>query len=404
MKMTKLTPAAARDLPPKKELRDHEVKGLILCAGVEGKSWRLYYRTRAGTERKPRIGSFPEMSLSRAREVAKELKERVAKGEDPSADWKASKAVPTVAQLSDRYIDDWAPKRMNEASLAQHKQLIEVQIKPGLGSKKVTEVTSNDVDEFLDDVYHRKFVPKDNRGPTAHWTAKHTKNCLSMIFKRLKKLYGVKLEDDPFEDTKSYERIRRKRHAKPEEIVKISTALGQLADDKPLCAACIWTIFLTGGRVTEIVMLRADQIEVDDKGQSVIKLEKHKTYRRTGDKRVVLPPQAMAIIAKLPAATGDARVFGELKRRYIEKVWEGIRTEAGCPDLKLLDGRRTFASFGLSYGLSLEQVGELLGHTHAQTTKDYSYLIEELKQRSAGMIANAIVNAGQQGESRAPAK
>lgn len=396
--MTKLTPASARDLPTKGVLRDHEVSGLSLVANKDSKSWLFYYRTKSGVERRPQIGRFPEISLSRAREIAKEMKVRIQMGEDPSAERQASRGIPTVSELCDAYIEKWAKKRLAESSLKQHQQLIDVQIKPGLGRLRVTDVTSEIIDKFLEKVFNRHFVKADTRklqGPTAHWTAKHTKNALSMIFKRLPKLYKIKLEDDPFEDTKVYERILRKRYASPEEIQKISDALDELTKTHPYCAACIWTLFLTGGRVSEIVNLREDQISTNIKGESVITLEKHKTYRRSGEKKVMLPKQAADIISKLPAAKPGERVFGNLLRRYIEKVWEDIRTSAGCPDLKLLDARRTFASFGLSNDLTLEQIGDLLGHSDVQTTKGYSYLIDELKQRKAAMIATAIVNAAQ---------
>lgn len=405
--MTKLTPAAARGLQPGKTLRDHEVKGLELRARATKKTFCLYYRTRAGTERRPTIGTFPEMSLSSAREVAKDLKERIARGEDPSGDWKAAREAPTLSDLCDKYLKEYASKRLKPSTLKEYKHIIEKYIKPGLGRYRINEISKIQVDAFLEKVYLRKLIAPDIRKrrkmldedgklvtlTTAETRACHVRRRLSTIFNVAIEYFELDIDKNPVHGTKVYREGKRKRHAEPHELPKIWAALKNLADTQPRRAACIMSLFLTGGRVSEILNARADQLRGKAGDHWVLALKTHKTDRHIGEKEIVLPPEVVEILKSLPAVRGKERVFGDVSIFVLQKTWRKVRIEAGCPDLKLLDTRRTFASFALSSGKSLDQIGELLGHTNPKTTKGYSFLIEELKQRSADEISTAIMEA-----------
>lgn len=393
--MKQLTSATARELQIGGILRDHEIKGLHLVATVTGKSWLLYYRTRAGIERRPKIGRYPEINLAGAREIAKELKERIARGEDPSADWKASKDVPTVSDLCDRYLSEWARPRLKPKSADQHIQLIEAQIKPGLGSKRVSDVSPGDVDRWLQRVFNREFVDKtDGKPKTAHWTAHHAKKLLSKLFNLAIDYWEIpEIKRNPVRHTQVFARKKRKVHADPEALARISTALAKLTETEPRRAACIWTLFLTGARVNEILQLRGEQIITKADKKKVILLKTHKTLAHMGEKEVVLPKQAADILDRLETIGRKDRVFGRTALRSLQRQWASIREEAQCPDLKLLDARRTFASFGLSNGLTLEQTGELLGHMDTSTTKGYAYLMDEMKHKMANLTAEAIMRA-----------
>lgn len=403
--IAKLTPAAARNLQPGAILYDHEVKGLHLRARSAAKSWHLRYFTRAGVERRPKLGRFPEMSLSAAREAAKALKEQVARGEDPSGSWKAAREAPTVDELIDRYVKEYMPTRRYAASTKKQQLLyMNVYVRPGLGRMRVVDVTTQDVDNFLLKVFNREFVAPDKRkgaGETAHWTAHHVKKAVSRLFNRAIDYFEIPgVIKNPALKAAVYEHKRRRTYASSLDLQRIAGALDDLAVDQPRYAAYFWTLFLTGGRVMEIFTARGTQYQKRDDGSRVITLTEHKTARHIGDKAISVPPPAVEILEALdPIGPGDY-LFGDVAgwptesaRRAIERVWEHVRKQAGCEKLKMLDARRTFASFGISNGLSLDQVGELLFHTDPQTTKGYAYLMEELRQKSAGLIADAITKA-----------
>ena len=93
MPATKLNDVALRQLKPtgrRADLWDAVVRGLVLRVSQRGtKTFVVWYRTRGGESRRLMLGRYPLLSLSQAREKAKEALRQVADGKDPF-DWLAS--------------------------------------------------------------------------------------------------------------------------------------------------------------------------------------------------------------------------------------------------------------------------------------------------------------------------
>ncbi len=75
---------------------------------------------------------------------------------------------------------------------------------------------------------------------------------------------------------------------------------------------------------------------------------------------------------------------------------------AAEPDI-LHDGlihylRHSFASFGVSFGLSLRIIGALLGHTQPQTTARYAHLDDEALRRATNSFAKVVEVEAERGE------
>ena len=56
-----------------------------------------------GTERRYRIGSWPNWSTLAARAEAREIRQRVDRGEDPAGDRRERREAPTLVELAERY-------------------------------------------------------------------------------------------------------------------------------------------------------------------------------------------------------------------------------------------------------------------------------------------------------------
>ena len=94
--MAKLTQKKCETIKPKKvvkEYADGTVAGLNLAVQVSGsKAWFLRYR-HAGRTRKMRLGSFPEIPLAKARQMADEALTTIRSGIDPADAKLVAKAV-----------------------------------------------------------------------------------------------------------------------------------------------------------------------------------------------------------------------------------------------------------------------------------------------------------------------
>lgn len=85
---------------------------------------------------------------------------------------------------------------------------------------------------------------------------------------------------------------------------------------------------------------------------------------KSGRPRVVPVHPDIADI-ELPLKTTDA---------ILRKEWERARVEAGMGHVRFHDLRHTWASWLAQAGVPLYTIGEILGHSQAQTTKRYSHL------------------------------
>ena len=342
-------------------LRDATIKGLHMRVTPSGKSFLLYYRTKAGQERRPKLGDHGGITLSQARKVARELLAEVAAGRDPSRARAAARAEPTVADLWDEY---WKRHASRIKSGATYARQWRIHVEPRFGRMKLKDVSYAMVADM-----HEAMV----QTPTE---ANRVLSFLSGMFN-----FGRRplrwLVENPVEGVKRYAETKRRRYMKGEEAARIAEVLDANAKENPASVAFLYLLILTGARRGEIANAKWEWLR-----GSVI----HLPDSKTGEKQVYLPPAALDVIEKLPR-TG-ATITGILTP---QKLWERVRREAGCPDLRMHDLRHSFASAALSAGLSLSQIGELLGHKSTQTTKRYAHLVDEVATAAATAAADQIL-------------
>jgi hypothetical protein len=145
-KIVKALPVPARG---NRVTYDAEVKGFgcrVTAAG--GRAFILNYRRKAdGRERRFTIGSFPDWSVSAAREEAKRLKRDVDGGADPVGALQESRAAATVTDLADRFLKEYVPRK-RPATRRDYIQQLKVDIVPALGRMKVATVSYTDIDSL----------------------------------------------------------------------------------------------------------------------------------------------------------------------------------------------------------------------------------------------------------------
>lgn len=97
-----LTDAKIRKLPtPEKPMKHSDERGLyLLCAPGGGRWWRFKYRF-AGKEKLLSLGTYPDVSLAKAREAREEARRQLAGGVDPSAARQEQKRETAEAAAND---------------------------------------------------------------------------------------------------------------------------------------------------------------------------------------------------------------------------------------------------------------------------------------------------------------
>lgn len=356
---------------------DDKIKGLFAYRNANSITFYLRFRTRARRERKMKLGRYGILTLDDARKMAQEILAKVAMGEDPVAKWQAMRNEMTVGELMLKALKEyWGQKRFIES---RHFFVVLSGVKYGFGpilKYKLSELTPAIVDRW-----HKSFQDK----PT------HANHLLAYLIKAINWAIENRLTDikNPGIGIKKFPKVKRNRYATADEIKKIGQFLEDNFRRDPYRSLYLYLILTTGTRPSAIprLMWKNLIIKKNAEGKEVGVISFYgKTTAKTGEEEtLIIPPKTLAMIKKIPQTSEYI-----LPINMPQKLWEQIKKKFNCPDLWARDLRRTYATVGLSGGVPLSQVGELLNHKCWETTKVYAKLMDEQRINSAMAIADSL--------------
>lgn len=111
-----------------------------------GRAFILQYMVD-GRQRRKTIGDYPTWTLEAARAEARELVQRIAKGNDPLEEKRRRRAEPLVKELATEWLDKAATGLKSEAAIRGY---LLNDIVPAIGNMKVTDVRRRDVIELVE--------------------------------------------------------------------------------------------------------------------------------------------------------------------------------------------------------------------------------------------------------------
>jgi len=138
----KLTPPATDN----RIVYDAEVPGFgvrITRAGAV--SFILNYRIH-GRERRITIGKHPEWTATAARERALDLRRGIQNGHDPLEAREQDRDQPTLDELATEYLERHALPHKRPSSIRNDRQMIDLIIRPRIGSLPVKAVAKRDLE------------------------------------------------------------------------------------------------------------------------------------------------------------------------------------------------------------------------------------------------------------------
>jgi integrase len=164
--------------PAEKPYKLADEKGLFLLINPNGsKWWRLKFRVN-GTEKQLSLGTYPDVTLKKARADRDTARSMLAEGIDPSQQRKATKAArDTLATNSFEVIcREWLESKRSSVQEAQYtKALARLQndVFPWIGGRPITEISAPEVLAVMRRI--------DARG--ARYTAHKVKSEISQCFR-----------------------------------------------------------------------------------------------------------------------------------------------------------------------------------------------------------------------------
>jgi len=376
---------------------DTEIAGFGLRVETTGtKTFLLKYRTAGGVTRKPTIDKYGKVTLEQARKMALDWLHEVRHGGDPSRAKQTAREEKgtTINDVLETFqIEHVDSKKKN--TRIQYEGLIKNEIKPAFGKRRVDEVTEADVSRLLHRV-GKKYPIKANR----------LRAVMSKLFSFAERRGYRPRGSNPVTFIDRYREKKRHRDLNDKELKALANALNSMQDDTDNVAAiaAIRLMLFTGARRGEVLNLRWSEVDLD---RAMLRLGDSKT----GKKTVYLNSAARQILDGVEQLVGCPYVFPQQFRPKgrgwrpmpeweLREVWESIRSKAGLEGgegvqaFRLHDLRHSFASLGAGEGLSLLQIGELLGHSpQSRTTGRYADLVNAPNVQAAEAIGKRIAKA-----------
>jgi integrase len=406
-KLTKGVVAVAKASASRYMIWDTEVKNFGLRVMPTGaKSYIVRFRIgkhRSARERSITIGDVDQFTPQAARAKAREFQVSGRQGIDLDEELRKATAAPmTVSDAIDTWIKEAAPinRRSGAARRPENVKVdvdrLEIHVRPILGNKPLLHVTKADIEKLRDAITEgrtavtkktkRRGVRKARGGAG---TAGRAVRTLSSVF-----AYSVDHElisRNPCRGVKVQPSRKCERYLSREEALRLGKVLDAwMHKDKATTGiAVIRMLTLTGARCSEITDLKWSEVDFE---QGFLRLGASKTGRSIRP----LSSVALGLLKQWPR-TNKTWVFpsetGETPYQGIGKVWREVRKEAELEDVRLHDLRHSFASFGISAGLSLPVIGALLGHKDVSTTQRYAHLANDTARQAADEVAGVVAIA-----------
>lgn len=370
--MPKITKRSVDVLAPKASdyfFWDTQMPGFGVRVSPKGrKTYTVQYR-RGGRTKRVSLGLHGAITPDEARGLAQQTLAQVAQGKDPAGERERDRRAPNVNALCDRFLDEYAAARCKPTTQRDYRAACANYVRPHLGTMKVQDVTRTDVAQL-----HHKLRDKP-------YQANRVLAVVSKMF-NLAEVWGLRPDgSNPTRHVQKFSEKRRERFLSPEEMQTLWATLDRMVEEGDVSihvAGAFKLLLLTGCRLSEIQTLKWSYV----RGNTIWLPD-----AKTGPRRVMLSKSASQVLADLPCVEDNPFVVvGTVEGQHainLQKPWRRIRKEAGLDDVRIHDLRHTYASLAAMAGHSLHMIGNLLGHTQAQTTARYAHLADAVTRNAA---------------------
>lgn len=358
-------------------LRDTRQRNLSLRVRPSGaKTWVVRHRYE-GKAVRASVGSFPVMTVKKAREAASSV---LAGGLVPATS--SLTFASFCAEHERRYAHGFKP-----AGLRAYRSYVRTQLLPAFGRKRLSGLSRVDVVRWF-----------EGYSASSPGGANRALGILGQMLKCAKR-WGLLPHDwvNPVAGVRQNRRRSVGTFLSKSQMARLGTVLALRSEQGCMASAVITGLLLTGCRVGELLELRWGDVLPDR-----LRLRDSKT----GARDVPLGTAARRFLMthgrrhRCDAGT-KSRVFPiseQCPYERVRTVWLSVRAKAGLQaSIRIHDLRHSFASHAIMAGETLFTVSRLLGHRRIQTTSRYAHLGDVTLLASAERIGTLIMRQADPG-------
>ena len=313
----------------------------------------------------------------------------------------------TLGEWLDRWLAEYKDGTIRSGTLEGYRNYIENYIKPQLGGKQVSLITTQDVQRMYRRLKSGGRVREDAEGSKrlSDSTVRHIHTMLHGAMKAAVQAHII--PKNPTENATA-----PKSNYKPMQVLnepELDTFLHAVQNDD-VWRDFFYTELMTGLRRGEICALmwrdfdaKAGTLGISrtlhSKGQGIYALGDTKTSQ--GNRTIILPESVAALLRARTKNTSSQWIFPQPTSPELPMnpgtAYRRLKTlleEAGLPSIRFHDLRHTFATLALQNGMDVKTLSAMLGHVSAATTLDiYTHATSDMQHAAARKIDCGIGKA-----------
>lgn len=389
-KTTPLTDKEIRTAKPKeKAYRLYDGGGLYIeVPPKQAKRWRLKYRFD-DKGKTISLGTYPEVSLSEARDKAAEAKKLIKEGIDPSAQRKAvkeearekerietEKRAKLFQTLANEYIEHYRGQRA-ESYWPKVERTFERDVFPFIGHLPIDEVTTEQIIDIA------KRIEARGSGDTA----RRNHSQINRIFRYA--IANGKAERNTAQDvdlSMVLKPVKGKHYptlTDPAEVGKLMQAIHAYKEEAPFSSYALRLLALTAVRPGNVREAQWEEIDIEAK---LWRIPAEKTKHRK-DHLIPLSRQAIELLEELKPLSGHTAYLFPSPLHPTKPISDNTMNKA----LRTLGykGRFTSHSFRSTFSTIAREIGEFphniiesqMGHKEGSTVSQAYNRAEYISQR-----------------------
>lgn len=310
----------------------------------------------------------------------------------------------TLGEWLDRWLDEQMCFAVRDSTLDGYRRHCNNYIKPRLGDKRITSVTTADVQKMynalrengrLKEHYEKGFALSDSVIRSIHMTLHEALDAAVQAHVIVK---------NPTEGA-----VIPKANYAPKQILteeQLQKFLDVVKQD-PVWSDFFYTELTTGMRKGEICGLRWQDFDertgqlhirrsVTNRKGGGVKVGETKTEK--GTRTIQLPPSTIEILKARKKKSYSDWIFHNPTVPELplspETAYNRLKTllrYAELPSIRFHDLRHTFATHALTSGVDAKTLSGILGHTNASFTLDtYTHVTTDMQKKASGIVENFL--------------
>ena len=308
----------------------------------------------------------------------------------------------TLAQWLEHWLDEYAAPRLRESTMSGYRMYAEQYIKPRLGRKKMTFITTADI---------QRLYTKLRKEGRVHEHPEHGHQLSANTVRRIHTMLHRAMADA----VRAH--VIPRNPADGVTLPKVDRTAKRVLTDKelddfmatikadPLWHDFFYTELTTGLRRGEICGLMWSDFDEHSGALNVSRtLHKEKggrlvagdTKTYAGTRKIVLPPSTAELLRAREKKSFSPWIFHDPLRpeapinpdsayRQLKK----LLADAGLPNIPFHNLRHTFATRALASGVDAKTLSGILGHTDASfTLNTYTHVTTDMQKQASVVIGN----------------